>query len=288
MTLKFTTTRAIGAAIALTLGSVASVAAQTPVRKDVPRQPAPTPAPTPMPEPAPAPVQAPTPIPMPDTVVQTTTTTEVSTGEAMPMDRGTRFGNGFYVGLAGQAAFPQNRLNDFYRTGYGAEGHIGWDPANSPLGLRLNLGYTQLNADTRRGATLPTGGVNSYRDPQIYQGTLDAKLRLPFGRLLGATSGLYAVGGGGVHYFRNYANTLGQTTNVGTVGGNGQGSTGGNVTNTFNSEDKTRFGANVGGGLSFGIAGASLFAETRYVRVFTPNTDIDYLPVTLGLTFNWR
>jgi len=223
---------------------------------------------------------------MTDTMTSTTTTTTtVSTGEvpAAPMRR---LGSNFYIGVAGAAEFPQNRLNDFYRTGYGVEVPIGWDPVGSPLGLRLNLGYSRLRGETGtrffNGATQIT---SSLVDPQIFQGVVDAKLRLPIGKSL--LSGLYAVGGGGVYYFKNYVNTLGITTNPGTAGTVGQGSTGGSVTNTFSSSDATRFGANVGGGVSFGVGSAALYVESRYVRVFTPNTDTDYVPVALGITFHW-
>ena len=298
MTLRFSTSRAIGAAIALTLGSAAA-GAQTPVRKDVPPSPAPsrmpvtkdnTPAPAPAPDtttsmPAPAPAPAPAPV-MTDTMTSTTTTTTttVSTGEvpAAPMRS---LGSNWYIGVAGAAEFPQNRLNDFYRTGYGVEGQLGWQPQSSPLGLRLNVGYARMRGDANQvfynGATRITSQL---ADPQIIQGVVDAKLRLPIGNFL---SGLYAVGGGGVYYFKNYVNTLGITTNPGTTGTVGQGSTGGSVTNTFSSSDATRFGANIGGGVSFGVGSAALFVESRYVRVFTPNTDTDYVPVALGVTFHW-
>jgi hypothetical protein len=284
MTLRFSTTRAIGAAIAITLGSVSTAMAQTPVRKDTPA-PAPTPtpvtkeapAPAPMPAPAPAPTPAPdttaslpAPAPAPvltdtTTTVTTTTTTTTSTGE-LPMMR-TR--SGWYLGLGGAAEIPQNAMRDYYRTGWGVEGQLGWDPVNSPLGLRLNLGYARLQNQTQ---------FSQLRDPQIYQAVGDAKLRLPFGR--GLLSGLYAVGGGGVYYFRNYTNTLNVTTNPGTGGSSG-------VTNAFNAEDKTQFGANVGGGIQFGLGNAALFVESRYVRIFTPNRNTDMVPVVAGLTFNW-
>jgi len=194
--------------------------------------------------------------------------------------------NGWYFGVAGAGEIPQNALRDFYKTGWGVEVPIGWDPVNSPLGLRLNLGYARLGGKTGFRTVNQTGtSLIGLRDPQIYQAVGDAKLRLPFGK--GLLSGLYAVGGGGVYYFRNYSNTLNLTTNPGTAGGVGQGSTGGSVTNTFNTEDKTQFGANVGGGVQFGIGNAALYVESRYVRIFTPNRNSDMVPVVAGLTFNW-
>jgi hypothetical protein len=179
-----------------------------------------------------------------------------------------RLRNGWYIGVAGAAELPQNALNDAYRTGWGVEVPIGWDPVNSPLGLRLNLGYSTLRSESQFSTRL--------NDPQIYQAVGDAKLRLPFGK--GLLSGLYAVGGGGVYYFRNYTNT------VGLVAGQTNQP---NVTGTLNAEDRTQFGLNAGGGIQFGLGNAAMYLESRYVRIFTPNRNSDMVPVALGVTFNW-
>ena len=47
----------------------------------------------------------------------------------------------------------------------------------------------------------------------------------------------------------------------------------------------TRFAIDGGGGLSWGLGRTSLFVEGRYVRVFTPGQDTDWVPVSVGLTF---
>jgi hypothetical protein len=231
-------------------------------------EPMPAPAPEPMPAPAPEPVPAPVPAPEPEPVMTTTTVTETP---------GTKFGNGFYVGLGGGANFPQNELNRVYDVGPSANLQLGYDPQTAPIGLRLNLGYNRLN-----GTTLATTGTTTLEaaSSNLYSALLDAKLRLPFGRLFGATSGLYAVGGGGVTYFQDYQRFEAVTGTP--VGGSV-------VTSRLaNSGDATRFAANGGVGLDFGIGPASLFAEGRYVRVFTRGRDSNYIPVTLGLRFHTR
>ena len=289
MTLRFTTSRAIGAAIALTISASAAAAQTLPVRKDpMPvRKETPTPAPTPTPvTPAPTPAPEPAPAPMAvdttprvDTttsVTTTTTTTVESTGEVLPPMRTTRFGNGLYFGIQGGANFPQNEINNVYEAGVGAGAQLGWDPVNSPLGLRVNAMWNRLNGKDVADGPINNVTFNNVPNADLYSVFGDAKLRLPFGRFLGATSGLYAVGGGGVTYFRNYANF---------TGGTGIG-TGNSVTNTFNPEDKTQFALNGGGGLSFGVGNVSLFVEGRYVRVFTQGPRTDYVPVTVGLTFH--
>jgi hypothetical protein len=207
--------------------------------------------------------------------------TEAAGGESDPGMRGgmqgMRFANGFNVGIHGGANFPQNRINDFYEPGLNVGGHLGWDPIGSPLGLRLNLSWNRLN-----GRDIANTTINNIRyeadlaNADLYSGFADAKVRLPiFGRS-NLLSGLYAVGGAGVTYFRNF-NQFGATT--GTTGGQ-------SVIRTFNAEDVTRFALNGGGGLSWGIGGVALFVEGRYVRVFTANQDTDYVPVTIGLSFH--
>ncbi|WP_275830184.1 hypothetical protein [Roseisolibacter sp. H3M3-2] len=212
------------------------------------------------------------------TSTTTTTTTVESTGEAVPPMRTTRFGNGLYFGVQGGANFPQNEINSYYETGYGAGAQLGWDPASSPLGLRVNAMWNRLNGRDLQNATINNVRYQAdLNNADLYSVFGDAKLRLPFGRFLGATSGLYAVGGAGVTYFRNYTDF----SNVTGIQPNNQ-----NVVRTFNPEDKTQFALNGGGGLSFGVGAVSLFVEGRYVRVFTSGARTDYVPVTIGLTFH--
>jgi hypothetical protein len=310
MTLRFSTSRAIGLAVALTLGSVATASAQqtrVPVRKETgPTQPAPssgmpvtketrpaTPAPT-TPEPTtPATPTTPdtmtttssstpavtTPVVTDTTTTSVTTTSTVTTESAgeVPMRSGMRWGNGFYVGLHGGTQFPQNEINNAYDPGYNVGGMLGWDAQNSPLGVRLNGSWNRLNGRTLSNTTIDdvsfTGAVPN---ADLYSAFADAKLRLPFGRFLGSTSGLYAVGGAGVTYFRNFdrfTTVTGNTANQSRTG-------------TFNPEDVTRFAANLGGGVSWGLGNVSLFVESRWVRVFTQNRNTDYVPLTVGLTFH--
>lgn len=188
-----------------------------------------------------------------------------------------RWGNGFYVGVHGGTQFPQNEINNAYDPGYNVGGMLGWDSQRSPLGVRLNASWNRLNGRTLSSQSI--GGVNftgQVANADLYSAFADAKLRLPFGRFLGSTSGLYAVGGAGMTYFRNFDRFQAATGNTATQ----------SRTGTFNPEDVTRFAANVGGGVSWGIGSASLFVESRWVRVFTTNRNTDYVPLTVGLTFH--
>jgi len=291
MTLRFSTSAAIGAAIALTLGSVNVAAAQQmPVRKDTPRPssttpmpvtkdtPAPRdttssmPAPTPAPEPAPAPMPAPVAV---DTTTTVTTTT-VSTGE-VPAPIAPRMRNGWYIGLAGAAEVPKTNFSQLYSSGWGVEVPIGWDSPTGPLGFRANLGYATLKSKS--------GLPIAVAEPQIWQAVADAKLRLPFGK--GLLSGLYAVGGGGAYHFRSYGNAPVTSTTTTTTNGTTYNTTFNNLYGTGTSSSSTKLGWNAGGGIQFGIGSAALYAESRYVSVDMNNGHSSYIPIALGLTFNW-
>lgn len=258
----------------------------TPVRKDItpapaaepapapepappPPPPAPEPAPLP-PPPAPEPAPVPAPAPAPEPVVTTTTTT--TTTETQPR----KLGNGGYFGFGGGVNFPVSDIKTVYKTGFNGNVTLGYDPETSPIGLRLNATYDRLNGkDYTVASTATTTTTAKYKSADLYSGFVDATLRLPFGKFLGATSGFYLLGGPGITYFRNaqdFTNVSGTTTGS---------SVGPNPTRNV-----TRFALNGGAGLEYGFGPASLVVEGRYVRVFTQNRDTQFVPVTIGLRFH--
>jgi hypothetical protein len=234
-----------------------------------------------------------TPVPVDTTTVTDTTTmrdtTTVVTPPPPPAETTVvappmivrRYGNGFYFGIGGGTSVPTGAIRDAYDPGFNVTVPIGWDAPLGPLGLRLDLSYNQLDA---RSALRNTGNAVAVTatNPQIWSAMADAKFRLPFtGRFIGgATTGLYAIGGIGAHYLRNYSQTFGVTnpsTNI-----NDQG------VQTATLQDNGslwRMGANVGGGLSFGFGSTELFVESRYVHIFTKDQATSYVPIILGLSF---
>jgi hypothetical protein len=293
--LRLTSSRAI--AIALTLGTVATASAQDPAprrsRSQLPvkkEQPA-----TPPTESTPS--SGSTTSSMPpvgrDTVLvgrsDTTivmcncaTTQTASAGEVLPLipARIQRFfGNGLYVGVASGAMLPVGDLMNSYNPGgWGVNVPIGWDPKASPLGVRVNLGYAKFESAS------PAEIVN---DAKQWNAALDAKLRVPFGRFLGASSGAYLVGGGAMHHFTNYNESIYRSNNF----VNTRFSTPANnsavisQSNGMNSS-ATHWGIHGGLGLSMGVGPAELFAESRYTRVYTPGRAINYVPIVAGVTFH--
>jgi hypothetical protein len=196
-------------------------------------------------------------------------------------------GSGFYIGLAGGATSPMGDLEDLgYGTGFEVNVPIGWHKPGNALGLRLDLGYSKFD-----GAEFVNGPVilaNS--DPKIWSATLNATLKFPLNE--NRTTNLYAVGGGGLYAFRNF----GATSALGGFLGNDvldPQDEAGNET-TIN-----KWGANGGLGLEFGVGGASLFLESRFVNVFANRDDdfdfneffgdrsnhVRWVPIVLGVNF---
>jgi hypothetical protein len=194
------------------------------------------------------------------------------------------YGNGFYVGLGAGAGIPTQAIRNAYDAGVTVAVPIGWDAPLGPLGFRVDLGYTRLNSrstfrntGSTAGTTYGTSGTPTLAtaDAQVWSALANAKLRLPIlgGFFGGPTSGLYAVGGGGVNYFRNYNTTFGLTNPEFTT------------TNDAGTTSLARFALDAGGGISWGIGASEVFLESRYVTAFTENRRASYVPIILGVTF---
>ena len=229
------------------------------------------------PAPAPAPVDtttrpdtttvvAPAPV---DTTTVTATVAEVSTP---PVVTG-RFGNGFYVGLAGGTSLPQGYFNDWYQSGWNVSVPFGWQRPNSIFGVRGDISYNRLSGRERNFTNFGTG---STADPQIWAGMLDLKLNIPLSPASTWRPTIYALGGGGVHYFKNFTSDFNTSAGVGT---------GTAFQAQLDGSSQTKFGLNGGAGFSFGIGAADIFIESRYVTVFTRGNNVNYVPVNIGITF---
>jgi hypothetical protein len=220
--------------------------------------------------------------------------TQAAAGEVLPFAglRQRLFGNGLYAGIGGGATIPVGDAYKAYNEGWGLNAVVGWDPVASPIGVRGTVAYTTLNGRAA-GPQIrnPLGRVDvindfggSGVDAKQISALVDAKLRIPFGRFLGATSGAYLLAGGGIHHFRDYNSTLFLTNQFYGRGINSFNNDQALLNASRNeSESATRFGLNGGVGASLGIGTAEVFAEARYERVFTQNRAINYVPVILGV-----
>jgi hypothetical protein len=195
-----------------------------------------------------------------DTVTTTTTTINTDTTAMEPREvRTGRFGKGFYIGVGGGATVPTGNFDNGFKTGWNITVPIGWQSSESPWGVRVDASYDR--------ATGRTFGGTSLNDASIWSGMLDLTLLLPFGN---NGTGLYFMGGGGVHHF-SYGSTFNSNTPVPYTG--------------TTSGSQTKLGVNGGVGLNFSLGATSMFVESRYINVFTPGKNTNYVPIVLGFKF---
>lgn len=160
-------------------------------------------------------------------------------------------------------------------------------------------------APTSTGSTGSTAGSGFYNglatvansDAALASAMLDAKMKLPvFGGHSAAS--FYVLGGGGVHYFLNYAKSLALTNPaaeqakfaalhqaVDAAAASGAPYSTASYTSSGYSA-VTRPGLNAGAGFQWSTGASDLFIESRYVDVFTKDRSTTYWPIVLGVT--WR
>ena len=201
--------------------------------------------------------------------VTDTTVTDTIRTPGMPTMSSDTFGmrrGGWYMGLGGGPTIPTGTVEDFYKTGFNVTVPIGWQPLDSPFGIRFDLGYSRFN-----GRSAGTNGLAAQPDdPNIWSGTVNATLDLArFGE--SRRGALYLVGGGGVYRFTDFFNTDRSDNDP---------------ESAFEGDPVTKGGLTGGAGLAFPIGGASLFVESRYTNVFTEGDNTKWVPVVIGL--KWR
>jgi len=201
------------------------------------------------------------------TVYRTDTVTvreQVSTGVVATETPLVNLPGPFYFQLGGGASMPQQTLDDFFDTGFNVTGSVGWQPVNSALGFRLDGTY-----DKWAGEDIDIGGSEvRLSDASVFSALANATLNLPFGNRANG-SGFYLLGGGGVHFFNDFADMQANGEPIGEA----------------DEDTSTDFGLQGGAGLRFGWGRAALFVESRYHHIFTEGERTNFVPITLGLTF---
>jgi hypothetical protein len=174
--------------------------------------------------------------------------------------------SGWYLGLGAGPNVPTGAVNDFYKTGFNVEVPIGYQPLSSPLGFRIDLGYSRFN-----GRDAGTNGLTAQPDdPNIWSATANLTLDLmKFGQ--DRRGALYLVGGGGVFRFTDFFNTDRSDNDV---------------SSAFEGSPVTKGGLTGGAGLALPVGGASLFVESRYTTAYTQGEETRWVPVVIGL--KWR
>lgn len=178
---------------------------------------------------------------------------------------GAYFHNGFYIGVGGGASVPVGNFKDSYKTGWNVTVPIGWQSSTTPWGVQLDATYNQV-----KGKSLSSGGSSfTLSDTKIWSGMLDLTFRIPMGAE--SSAGLYLLGGGGVHHFTDY--------------GGATFTSGGTTFQSTSAGSTTRMGVNGGAGFDFPVGPLKLFAEGRYVSVFTKGKNTNYVPIVAGFKF---
>ena len=205
----------------------------------------------------------------PDTSARTTTTTDTIRTPVTPTMSSESYGmrrSGWYLGLGAGPNVPTGAVNDFYKAGFNVEVPIGYQPLSSPLGFRIDLGYSRFN-----GRDAGTNGLTAQPDdPNIWSATANLTLDLmKFGQ--DRRGALYLVGGGGVFRFTDFFNTDRSDNDV---------------SSAFEGSPVTKGGLTGGAGLALPVGGASLFVESRYTTAYTQGEETRWVPVVIGL--KWR
>lgn len=172
-------------------------------------------------------------------------------------------GRGVYFGLGAGSYYPSGGLGGGQIPGYAFQLNLGIDPAGSPLGLRLTTGLAR--PDEAQG-TSNFGGR-----PSVVNTTADLKLRLPFfSSTRFPNFGLYAVGGGALTMYKDLVME--------------------DENKLFVAPDHKwhdAFGWNAGGGATLSIGHKrELFLEARAINFMKSGMENGHqLPLILGV--NW-
>ena len=156
----------------------------------------------------------------------------------------------FSLGLSGGASIPTGDLSDYVNTGYNVGGHVALATPTLPIGFRGDVNYDNFGA---KGSGNSNVHVWSYTANAVYDVPTMTGIRP------------YIIGGIGGF-------TPGSSTSAGST--------------TYSASGSTKFGFDVGGGLTIPLSGFNAFIEARYNHF---NNDgggsTSFIPITFGVMF---
>jgi hypothetical protein len=155
--------------------------------------------------------------------------------------------------LGGGVGIPLGDFDDATKIGWHGLAAVSFVPNEWPVGIQIDGQYQQYKLD----------GSESLKD-RFIMGTGNVVFK--FKTSEESTFRPYLIGGGGVYNFK--------TTGTDDLGG---------VIDTDNST--TKFGLNAGAGFDFKAGSVGLFIEGRFHNVFTEGSDLNFIPITLGIRF---
>lgn len=155
---------------------------------------------------------------------------------------------GLFFGIGAGANIPMNNIRAMFKDGYAIQGQVGYFPQNSPLGLRVDGTWGKLNHyDTSCPQCL---------SPNVWTVGGDVILRMPLDRTSKLNPVLYAFGGGGWSHFGDIKYPE-QLINAG-----------GNPDKQADLAGGHAYW-DVGPGIDFSVGNLHLYAEGRYMTIFT-------------------
>ncbi|HXF23631.1 MAG TPA: outer membrane beta-barrel protein [Gemmatimonadaceae bacterium] len=156
----------------------------------------------------------------------------------------------FSLGLSGGASIPTGDLSNSVNTGYNIGGHVGLGSPAIPIGFRGDVNYDNFGA---KGS----GNANAH----VWSYTANAVYDVP------TMTGIRPYIIGGIGGFKPGVST----------------SSGGS---TYSASSGTKFGFDLGGGLTIPLSGFNAFVEARYNHF---NNDgggsTSFVPITFGVMF---
>jgi hypothetical protein len=205
-------------------------------------------------------------------VTKTETVTRVDTVLRPMLPERLRQIGGFYIGLAAGSSLPAANFNDSDHPGWRVEVPIGIDPVGSPLGFRVNLGYSRYEPHSYLTHVLDNA--------QIMNADADLKLRMVKANPFNHRVQVYGIGGVSYNRYRDILENNNGILSIGNTFANSNG--------TFTSPDldwHNGWGYNVGGGMELGWGVTNLFIESRYSRFKGENSNISHVPLVIGLSW---
>jgi hypothetical protein len=205
-------------------------------------------------------------------VTETETVTRVDTVLRPMLPERLRQIGGFYIGLAAGSSLPAANFNDSDHPGWRVEVPIGIDPVGSPLGFRVNLGYSRYEPHSYLSNVLDNA--------QIMNADADLKLRMVKANPFNHRVQVYGIGGVSYNRYRDILENNNGVLSIGNTFANSNG--------TFTSPDldwHNGWGYNVGGGMELGWGVTNLFIESRYTRFKGENSNISHVPLVIGLSW---
>jgi len=152
-------------------------------------------------------------------------------------------------GIGGGVTIPLSDFADQAKLGFHGLAMVEFRPASLPIGIRVDGMYNRNDFKDEVGVD---GNF------QTISGTLNAVYT--FTTAAESKFHPYLIAGGGAYNFK--ANVDGADDN-----------------------SETKFGANAGAGFNMMVGSAAVFLEGRFHNIFTSGSDVNMIPITLGVKF---